>query len=58
MPSLLCRTAVHWEYRVYDWLEIRSMSTFNGSSAPSLSVGTSALQRWIPTMLATIDCHE
>jgi hypothetical protein len=34
------------------------MSTFNGSSAPSLAVGTSALQRWIPAMLATIDPHE
>jgi hypothetical protein len=32
---------------------------FNGCSAPSLSVGTSALQRCLPAMPASIDycCH-
>ena len=58
MPPLLCKKAVHSQCRDVHWSEIRGMSTFNGSSAPSLSVGTSALQRWIPTMLATIDRHE
>jgi hypothetical protein len=55
---LVCKTAVHPLYRDFHWSQIRGMSTFNGSSAPSYSVGTSALQRCHPAIPATIDCHE
>lgn len=55
LPAPVCNTAVRREYRRAHWTKIRGMSMFNGSSAPSLSVGTSALQRGHPAMLAAID---